>query len=169
MGAALAARAELRVSPRPAWLTRGFGAYLVFAMFLLVPTSVYFYVFHGDWFLLYLLDVERVPSAIALIGFVCEAALGAVGYTVAASLVRAQRDRLAVALACLCLAVAAGVVALVRDRLSVVGTFAQYQGGFGLEPFSTGALVQGCFVMGIWLLLGFAYLVFRLYASGRAR
>ena len=44
---------------------------------MIVPVSVYFYVFHGDWFLLYLFDVSRIPSAIAMVGFFVQAGLGA--------------------------------------------------------------------------------------------
>ena len=69
LATAVAARVELRVSPRTPLSTRSFRAFLLYALLLLIPISVYFYIFHGDWFLLYTLDVTRVPSAIALIGF----------------------------------------------------------------------------------------------------
>ena len=56
------------MSPRPLPLTRSFVAYVSFACLVIAPISVYFYVFHGDWFLLYLIDVNRIPSAIAMVG-----------------------------------------------------------------------------------------------------
>ena len=80
--AALAGAAELRVSPRPVLLSDSFGAFVAFMLLLLVPVSVYFYVFHGDWFMLYTVDVRRIPSALALLGFALELAVGLLGFAV---------------------------------------------------------------------------------------
>ncbi len=164
---AIAGRVELRVSPRPALLTRSFAAYVLFATFVLVPISVYFYVFHGDWFLLYLVDVRRVPSAVALLGFVGEVALGAAGFGLGALLVRSQRETLAGSLVGLAVLLAASVVPLTRDCLSVVGSYAQYRGGFGLAPYGSGPILQGTLVMGSILLVGIGYLLLRLYFGTR--
>lgn len=166
LAAALAAKAELRVSPRPAVLTRSFAAYMLFVMFVLIPASLYFYVFHGDWFLLYLMDVRRVPSALALVGFVGEAALGAGSFAVGAALVRAQREGMGKALLFLALVGAVAVVVVARDRLAVVGTYAQYRGGFGLAHYGAGALLQGTVAMGLIMALGVTYLLVRLHMSG---
>jgi hypothetical protein len=165
--AAIASRRELRVSPRPALLSRGFGALALFLALVLVPVSVYFYVFHGDWSLLYLVDVRSIPSAVALVGFVVEGLLGAAGFVAGAALVRAQRDALAGVLAGTVAALAGGLVLLVRDRLSVVGSLAQYRGGFGLEPFSDGPVATGGLTMGAILVIGLAYLFVRLALGGR--
>src|SRR5437763_725749 len=90
MGAAtaLAASQELRLSPRPIVVSDSGAAYAAFLCLLLLPVSVYFYVFHGDWFLLYLVDLRRVPSALALLGFIVELALGLLGFTLCAVAVR---------------------------------------------------------------------------------
>src|SRR5688572_11199826 len=64
LAAALAGRNELRTSPRPAPLTRTFFAYASYAVLVVVPVSIYFYAFHGDWFLLYFADVSKIPSAV---------------------------------------------------------------------------------------------------------
>ena len=167
MAAAIAGRSELRVSPRPALLTRSFAAYLVFIALLMIPVSVYFYVFHGDWFLLYLVDVRRVPSAVALMGFVCEALVGALGFAAAAALVRSQREVVAVGI--LIATLLAGVVMLVAalNRLSVVGSYAQYRGGFGLTPYVSGPLLQGTVAMTLLLSIGLAFLLVRLVYGGR--
>jgi len=167
VAAALAGRSELRVSPRPALLTRTAGAYGLFAGLVLVPITIYFYVFHGDWFLLYLIDVRRVPSAVALVGFILEVLIGAGGFAAGAALVRGQRERVATGLAIAACAGALAVVVAGRDRLSVVGSYAQFQGGFGLEPYGSGTLLSGTIVMTLILGLGVAYLLFRLHAGGR--
>ncbi|MEM9190252.1 MAG: hypothetical protein AAGF12_13795 [Myxococcota bacterium] len=169
VAAALASRAELRVSPRPALLTRSFGAYALFAMLLLVPVSAYFYIFHGDWFLLYVIDVRRIPSAIALIGFLFEAVIGAAGFFLAAQLVRGGRDIAASVFLGVALLAGAVVLFIAPDRLSKVGSFAEFRGGFGLTEFGTGPLLQGTIAMGSLLLLGLIFLLYRLHASGRRR
>ena len=66
VAASLAARSDLRTSPKPALMSRAFTAYLLYAAFVLVPVSLYFYLFHGDWYVLYLVATEHVPSAIVL-------------------------------------------------------------------------------------------------------
>lgn len=167
VAASLAGRSELRVSPRPAVLTRSFAAFLAFAGCVLVPVSVYFYVFHGDWFLLYLVDVRRIPSAVALLGFFGEVGIGAGGFATGAALIRAQREGAAAGLAVLALLAGIAVIFAARERLSMVGSYAQFEGGFGLEPYGTGALVQGTVVMSVILAIGVVYLLLRLQVGGR--
>jgi hypothetical protein len=167
MAAAVAGRSELRVSPRPALLTRSFAAYLVFIAMLVIPISVYFYVFHGDWFLLYLVDVRRVPSAVALVGFVAEALVGALGFATASALVRSQREVVAGVILVATLLAGAVVLVLALDRLSVVGSFAQYRGGFGLSPYLSGPLFQGTIAMTLLMAIGLAFLLVRLVYGGR--
>lgn len=167
VAAALAARTELRVSPRPALLCQSFAAYLAYAALVLVPVSLYFYVFHGDWYLMYLLDVQRVPSALVLVGCGVQLALGTGGFLLGAILIRAQRDQIAGAAIGLGVAAAAAVVALARDRLSLVGTYAQFQGDFGLKEYG-GALLQGSLWMTLWVVLGLGFLLYRLGVAARA-
>ena len=58
---AYAGRDELRHNGEAVWRTESFLAYGLFVLFLLIPTLVYFYVFHGDWFLFYWVDTRRAP------------------------------------------------------------------------------------------------------------
>ena len=168
VAAALAGRGELRLSPRHAFLTSAFGAYLIFASLVLVPASVYFYVFHGDWFLLYLFDVQRIPSAIAMVGFIVEVGIGALGFSAGAAMLRSQRETAAgVTIAAAVIAAGVGPVVL-RQRLAVAGTFAQFEGQFGLTPLSDSPLFAGGVAMSLLILMGFTFLVVRLnYASVR--
>lgn len=167
IAAALAARVELRVSPRPPLLTQSFGAYAVFALLVLIPVGVYFYLFHGDWFLLYTVDVEQIPSALALVGFLLLGGVGALGFAVGASMVRGQRETLGGVLAGLSVLAAVGVAVVARERLGLVGTYAQFEGGFGLQPFGSGPLVKGTVAMGAILLAGVLFLIIRLRIGGR--
>jgi hypothetical protein len=164
---ALAGRSEIKLSPRHPLLTRAFGAFAIFTVCVMIPVSVYFYVFHGDWFLLYLVDVRHVPSALALVGFVLEAALGAGGFALGASLLRSQREAVAGGIAGLALLVAIGVPLVLRDRLSRVGSFSQFSGGFGLVDYSAGPIFTGSLVMGAILATGVAFLLGRLWVGER--
>lgn len=164
---ALAGRSEIKLSPRHPLLTRAFGAFAIFTACVMIPVSVYFYVFHGDWFLLYLVDVREVPSAVALIGFVLEGALGTGGFALGASLLRSQRETAAGALAGLSLLVAVGLPLLLRERLSRVGSFAQFTGGFGLVDYTAGPIFVGSLVMGAILATAIAFLLGRLWVGER--
>ncbi len=169
LAAAVAGRYELRQSPRPILLTRAFMSFVSFAVFVVVPVSAYFYVFHGDWFLLYLFDVNRIPSAIALLGFIAQAGLGVLGFMLGAVLVRNQRETIVGAMIG-ALVVAGGVVVLLYvDRLAQVGTHAQFHGQFGLEAFEDGPLLTGALAMGAITLVGLVFLLVRLWRAGRAR
>jgi hypothetical protein len=167
LAAALAGKAELRVSPRPALLTQTFLAWLSFAALVLVPVSIYFYAFHGDWFVLYLMDVRRIPSALAMLGFAVEVILGAGGFALGAALVRAQRDSLGVAAVLLFLIAAGAVVPAAPDRLAMVGTFTQWRGNFGLVPYGEGTHMQGTLAMTGLLLLGGGFMLVRLWVGSR--
>lgn len=149
------------MSPRPALLSDCFAAYGAFMLFLLLPVSAYFYLFHGDWFMLYTVDVRSLPSALVLLGVLAEAGLGVLGFFVAAVCVRNARIGWAFALAGTCAVAAVGVVFVVPERLRVIGSFRQYWGGFGLEPYG-GSLFQGALAMGSFLIYGAVYLLVRI-------
>ena len=165
--AALAGAAELRVSPRPVLLSDSFGAFVAFMLLLLVPVSVYFYVFHGDWFMLYTVDVRRIPSALALLGFALELAVGLLGFAGSAFGARRARPRLALRMVLACAFAALSVVVVCPERLRLVGSFRQYRGGFGLVGYG-GALLQGALAMGSLLLAGAIFLIVRI-RRGQAR
>jgi hypothetical protein len=167
LAAALAGRQELRTSPRPVPLTRSFASYLSYALLVVVPISVYFYVFHGDWFLLYAIDVSQIPSAVALAGFALQAGLGALAFLLGAVLVRNQHEVIAGATLGIILVAGAGVGIAYADRLSQVGSYAQFHGQFGLEPFEGGPLLEGALAMAAIALFGLVFLLVRLWQAGR--
>lgn len=164
---ALAGRAEVKLSPKHALLTRAFGAFMLFLCCVLVPVTVYFYVFHGDWFLLYLVDCALIPSAIALLGFIAQTLIGVAGFSLAASFLRTQRETLAAVLAGLAILLGALVPGLLRERLSVVGTYAQFDRSFGLTDFSQSPLFLGVIAMNAIALIGFTFLLGRVWFGER--
>ena len=159
--AALAARSELRVTPKPVLGSRAFWAFMLYAFLVVLPVSAYFYVFHGDWFLLYLLDTQAVPSALALVGSFAEAGLGALGFLLGGMMVRTQREQWAWAAAAAGLAAAFGLLPLLKSRLAVVGTYVQFHGDFGLRPYREG-LMHSTIWMSLWSLVGLVVLIYRL-------
>lgn len=167
LSSALAARYELRTSPRPVPLTQGFAATMIYGALVVVPASVYFYAFHGDWFMLYSVDVQTIPSAVALLAFVGEGLLVGLGYLLGASLVRSQREAVVGVLLGTFLAALAFVIYFYRDRLALVGSFAQFHGSFGLAAYGEGALFQGSVVIGGIVLLGWAFLLARVWYGGQ--
>jgi hypothetical protein len=166
IASALLAATELRLSPRHTLMTASFRAYALFVSLVLLPVSVYFYVFHGDWFLLYAVDVRRIPSAIALLAFMGQGALGVLGFSLGAALARGQRNGFGYGIASTALVIGLGALALFRERLLVVGTFAQYRGNFGLHSYG-GALMEAGLALGLLLLYGAAYLLVRIRVAGR--
>jgi hypothetical protein len=137
------------------------AAYGAFIVLLLLPVSAYFYLFHGDWFMLYTVDVRSLPSALVLLGMLAEAGLGLLGFFCAALCVRNARVSWALTLAAASAVAAVAVVFIVPERLRVMGSFRQYWGGFGLEPYG-GSLFQGALAMGSFLVYGAVYLLVRI-------
>jgi hypothetical protein len=166
IAAAMAARIELRMSIRPVLLTNSFTVFLIFLILVLVPTSVYFYVFHGDWFLLYLINVHRIPSALALIVFIFEASFGVLGFAIGAMLARGQQHTVATVLIALSIIASIAVIFVCPDRLAVVGNYAQYHGDFGLVAYRSSSVIKGSITMGIGLIAGIAFLVASLSYRG---
>ena len=161
VAAALTAAERLRFSPRPVLLSGSFGVFAMYLGLLLIPVSIYFYVFHGDWFLLYLADVQTIPSALALLFFLVQALLAVLGYLIGAALARNQHATTGIAVAGICLAASVGVLFAFPDRLTVVGSYAQYHGDFGLVRYGRSPVLQGALPMGALLLAGTAFLLTR--------
>jgi len=62
----------------------------------------------------------------------------------------------------LALVLGGAVPAVFRDRLAVAGTFAQFDGHFGLTPWMDSPLLTGGIAMASLITLGFVVLVVRL-------
>lgn len=147
-------------------LTYSFKTFALFVVLLVLPTIVYFYAFHGDWFLLYSFDSRRIPSAVALVVLVAISGVAMAGFSLGAMLARNQRTGAGYSLVGGSALLAVAVVLIWHRRLSVVGTFAQYRGDFGLRDYG-GPLLQAGLLMGAILLLGTAYLMVRIRMARR--
>jgi len=114
-------------------------AYGLFVGFVLLPTVVYFYVFHGDWFLFYWVDTGRAPWVWGMVAVLLLFGAAFAGFRVGAVACRASRDAVARRVSILTLAGALAVWPLAWSRLSVVGSHRQFARGYGLVGFFSSA------------------------------
>lgn len=122
-------------------------AYGLFVGFVLLPTVVYFYAFHGDWFLFYWVDTGRAPWVWGMVAIVLSFGGALAGFRVGAVACRASRDAVARRVAILTLAGALAVWPLAWSRLSVVGSHRQFVRGYGLVGFFSSAAFYSGLVM----------------------
>lgn len=162
VAAALAGARELRASPRAAHQTLAFRAVLVYDALIAIPIATWLVARFTDWTLSYAVDSARVPSLVLAFFVLAHGAAALAGFGLGARLLRDHRAQ-----ALPVLIAAAGFVLLVglviaRHPLGVVGTFAQYRGGFGLRGLGGAGLVGPFFAITLgWLGAG-AHLVWTL-------
>jgi hypothetical protein len=159
---AYAGRDEIRHSADATWRSEAFLAFALFVGFVLLPTVVYFYVFHGDWFLFYWIDTARARWVWGLVAVLLLLAAAFVGFHLGAAACRASRDvvarRLTVAAGLLGLA----VWPLAWKRLSVVGSHRQFTRDYGLLGFFTSPAFYSGLIMLIVAGGAFVWTVYRI-------
>jgi hypothetical protein len=164
-----AGRDEIRHSADPLWRMEGFLAYALFVALVLVPTAIYFYVFHGDWFLFYCVETRRAPW---FWGFVAVSLLlgsASLGFLLGAALCRASRDRLVRRLSVGVIVLALASWPSIWRRLSVVGSYRQFARDYGLTAFFSSPAFYSGLLTGLLLLTAFVWLVFRIDRQTRDR
>lgn len=149
------------------WRTEAFLAYALFVGFVLLPTDIYFYVFHGDWFLFYVVNTNSAPWVWGLLSVLSLLGAAFVGFRLGAALCRASRDQAARQIA-----VAAGLIGLAIwplawERLSVVGSHRQFTRDYGLVPFFASPAFYSGLTMLIIAGVSFAWIVFRIERQTR--
>ena len=80
---------------------------------------------------------------------------------------RTQREGWAFGAASISVLAALAVIFIGWERLSQVGSYEQFHGQYGLESYGSGAVFQGTLTMGLIFVLGAAYLLVRLFTTGR--
>jgi hypothetical protein len=159
---AYAGRDELRHNGEALWRTESFLAYALFVGLVLLPTLVYFYVFHGDWFLFYWIDTRRAPWVWGLLATLLLLAASFLGFRLAAALCRASREAAARRASVVAAFFALLVWPLAWERLSLVGSHRQFDREYGLVAFfSSPAFYAGIATLFV-LSVAFGWLVFRI-------
>ncbi len=147
--AAYSGREEVRLSADPVWRMESFLGYALFVAFVLLPATILFYAFHGDWFLFYFVDTSRAPWLIGLLVALAVAGAAWFGFQLGGAFCRASRDTAARRLAAGALISALAIWPLAWSRLSVVGTYRQYTRDYGLTSY----VVSPAFYSGVAILL----------------
>jgi len=139
-----------------------FLAHAMFFGFVLLPTVMYFYVFHGDWFLLYSVDTARAPWAWGILTILLLLGAASLGFGIATGLCRASRDAGARRLAIAALVIAFAVWPLGWNRLSVVGSYRQFTRDYGLTTFFSSPAFHSGLVMLIIMGVALGWIVHRI-------
>jgi hypothetical protein len=160
------ARVELGRVDAPIVATRPFNVVVGFTALVYAPLVGYFVAFHGDWTYGYAIPWRTVPSAVdlALVMFAGSSVL--FGMAAAAHAARARRLSAVAWLVAVPAVAFAGALAWGATRLSVSATYAQYKGGFGVQPIASSTLGRSILLMGFVLLLGLAWTVRALHQVG---
>ena len=162
---ALSARAgldEVCHSADPVWRMEAFLAFALFVGFVLLPTAVYFYVFHGDWFLFYWIDAGRAPWAWGILAALLLLGAASLGFGLGAALCRASRDVASHRIAVGAIFIALAVWPLGWERLSVVGSYRQFTHDYGLTAFFASPAFYSGLTMLTIIGIAFGWLVYRI-------
>ncbi len=159
---AYAGRDEIRHSGEAMWRSEAFLAYGLFVGLVLLPTVIYFYVFHGDWFLFYWIDTERARWVWGLVAVLLLFGAAFAGFRLGVAFCRASRD-----VAARRITLAAGLMALAVwpvawERLSVVGSHRQFTREYGLLDFFSSPTFYSGLAMLVAASVAFAWLVYRI-------
>jgi hypothetical protein len=159
---ARAGRDEVRNSADPVWRMESFMAYGLFVALVLFPTTLYFYLFHGDWFLFYWVDTREVPWLWGLLVALLLLGAASSGFALGAALCRASRDRLVRRMTIGALVLAVMVWPLAWQRLSVVGSYRQFKRDYGLTAFFASPAFYSGLIMLVISGVAFGWVVYRI-------
>jgi len=157
-----AGRDEVRNSADPVWRMEAFLAYGLFVGLVLLPTVIYFYVFHGDWFLFYWIDTGRAPWVWALLAILLLLGAASLGFRLGVALCRASRDSAARRITIGALFIGLAVWPLGWDRLSVVGSYRQFTRDYGLTAFFASPVFYSGLAMLVIIGVAFGWVVYRI-------
>lgn len=146
------------------WRMEAFLAYALFVGLVLAPTVVYFYVFHGDWFLFYGVDTGRAPWAWGILVMATVAGVAALGFRLSSALCRIDREVAVRRTAVGTFVLALGVWPLGWDRLSLVGSYREFTKDYGLTGYFSSAAFYAGLAMLILLVASFVWVVYRIDA-----
>jgi hypothetical protein len=154
---AWAARKNLSKVDGPLLLARPVVVAAAFAAFVYGPLCGYFAAFHGDWAYLYIVDWEKVPSALDLAFVLAASAAVPLGTIAAWSAARGRRLNAVARIAVVPATVTLGLLAWGAKRLAVSATYAQFHGDFGVQPIAASTLGRGLLWTAIVATVGIAW------------
>jgi hypothetical protein len=121
---------------------------ILFSLLVYAPICSYFLAFAPDWSYAYLVDSERLPSAVDLALVLVNAASVPVGFLLGARRVQGRALNSLTRLAFAPCVLALLFLAVTIKRLGVEASYAQYHGDFGIQPLAGSPLGYGV----LWML-----------------
>lgn len=150
---------ELSLDPTTVLGSRCLVVAALFSVLVFAPATAYFLVFHLDWAVSYVLDGQRIPSAVVLALVLVNAVSVPSGFVVAAPMVRRnQAKRLLTMVGAVSFVVLMAVLVASR-RIAVCATYTQFHGDFGVQGLAGTPLGYAIVWVGIILALSIALTV----------
>ncbi len=112
----------------------------LFSLLVFAPIGAYFIAFNPDWSYAYLVDSQRLPTAVDLGLVLLDAASVPAGFAVAARRASLHRLGAVVRIAALPTAVPVLFVGVLFRRLAIQATYAQFHGDFGTRSAAGSSL-----------------------------
>lgn len=140
----------------------------LFGLLVYAPVAGYFLAFAPDWSYAYLVDSQRLPSAVDTGWVLLDAASVPAGFARAARHARVRRTGPMLRLIAVPLLIALGVLLAALPRLGVHASYAQFHGDFGTRPVSGSPLGFALLSMTLILLAGTAVTVVWLKRTSRS-
>lgn len=168
LGAAFAWIASEELTRDGGVASRTLTVIALFGLLVYAPIAGYLLAFAPDWSYGYVIDSQRLPSAVDTAWVLLDAASVPAGFARAARHARMKRSGPIVRLIALPAVIAFGLVLTLLPRLGVHATYAQYHGDFGTRPVSGSPLGFALLSMTLILLAGTTVTVVWLRRSSRA-
>jgi hypothetical protein len=128
---AWAAADEIAADPTSVLGSRALVVAVLFGVLVFAPASGYFVAFDGDWSFAYLVNTQKMPSAVVLALVLVDASAVPAGFMFAAPHARRRRMGPVLTLAAVPAAVALLCMLIFSRRLGVAATYSQFHGDFG--------------------------------------
>lgn len=109
---------------------------ILFSLLVYAPICSYFLAFAPDWSYAYLIDSERLPSAVDLGLVLVNAASVPVGFLLGARHIKGRALNSLTRLAFVPSVLTLLFLAVTIKRLGVEASYAQYHGDFGIQPLA---------------------------------
>ena len=127
---------ELASDPTSVLGSRCLVVATLFSVLVYAPAAAYFVAFHGDWAVAYLVDTQRLPSAVSLALVLVDAVMVPIGFVVGAPLARQRQIKKLLSVAAVPAFVALMIVLISARRLGVSASYTQFHGDFGVTSIA---------------------------------
>lgn len=164
---AFSARIQIRSLQRPVFATRYFSALMLLEGMILLPVGVYFYAFYPDWSWMYMVDSTQVSPAVEVMTMLVYPVSGTMGYLVGYYSAKGGSDWVTILFMCFIGVGLFGLFVVAFDKISLLGTYAQYQRGVSLKSFVSTSMLPSTLLAVAGVGTCWCYLILRFFLEGR--